>query len=69
MKVEKWGDDVANRSPAEIVELLDLKEGDEVDIRVSGPDTFDIEKYEGCSGRSVRVACRVHRRHPGAARG
>jgi hypothetical protein len=44
------------------------KWGDEVDIRVSGPDTFDIEKYGGCSGRSVRVACRVHRRHPGAAR-
>ena len=51
MKVEKWGDDLAIRLPAEIVEILDLKEGDEVDIRVSGPDTFDIEKHGGRSGR------------------
>jgi antitoxin component of MazEF toxin-antitoxin module len=64
MKVEKWDDDLAIRLPAEVVELLDVKEGDEVDIRVSGPDTFDIEKRGDCSGRSVRVP----RRHPGAAR-
>ena len=68
MKVEKWGDDLAIRLPAEVVEFLDLKEGDEFDIRISGPDTFDIEKHGDCSGRGVRVACRTHQRHPGAAR-
>jgi antitoxin MazE len=68
MKVEKWGDDLAIRLPDEVVELLDLKEGDEVDVRISGPDTFDIEKHGGRSGRSVRVVCRLLQRHPGAAR-
>jgi antitoxin component of MazEF toxin-antitoxin module len=68
MKVEKWDDDLAIRLPAEVIEFLDPREGDEVNIRVSAPDTFDIEKHADCSGSSVRVACRVHQRHPGAAR-
>jgi len=55
MKVEKWGDDLAIRLPAEIVEALDLKEGDEVDIRVSGPDTFDIERTRGTERMLVRL--------------
>ena len=55
MKVENWGDDLAIRLPAEIVELLDLKEGDEVDIRVSGPDTFDIERTRGAERMLVRL--------------
>jgi antitoxin MazE len=55
MKVEKWGDDIAIRLPPEIVERLDLKEGDEVDIRVSGPDTFDIERTRGTERMFVRL--------------
>ena len=55
MKVETWGDDLAKRLPAEIVEFLDLKEGDEVDIRVSGPDTFDIERTRGSERMLVRL--------------
>ncbi len=37
MKVEKWGDELAIRLSAEVVELMDLKEGDEVDIGSSAP--------------------------------
>jgi antitoxin MazE len=55
MKVEKRGDDLAIQPPAEIVELLNLKEGDEVDIRVSGPDTFDIELTQGAERMLVRL--------------
>jgi antitoxin MazE len=55
MKVEKWGDDLAIRLPTEIVERLDLKDGDEVDIRVSGPDTFDIERTRGTERMVVRL--------------
>jgi antitoxin MazE len=60
MKVEKWGDDLAIRLPAEIVEFLDLEEGDEVDIRVSGPDTFDIERTRGIG----RMLVRLHKAAP-----
>ena len=61
MKVEKWGDDLAIRLSAEIVEFLDLKEGDEVEVRVSGPDTFDIERTRGTERRFVRLGS--HKRH------
>jgi antitoxin MazE len=55
MKVEKRDDDLAIRLSAEIVELLGLKEGDEVDVRVSGPDTFDIERTRGAERMLVRL--------------
>jgi antitoxin MazE len=35
MQVSKWGDSLAVRLPEDVVEALDLKEGDEVDVRVA----------------------------------
>jgi antitoxin MazE len=43
MRVSKWGNSLAIRIPASVVEALELKEGDEVDIRVAGTRTFDSE--------------------------
>jgi antitoxin MazE len=43
MQVSKWGNSLAIRLPAVIVEALKLKEGDEVDIRVVGTRAFDVE--------------------------
>ena len=34
MQVSKWDDTLAVRLPVEVVESLDLKEGDEIDIQV-----------------------------------
>jgi antitoxin MazE len=42
MQVSKWGNSLAIRLPAVIVEALKLKEGDEVDIRVAGTRAFDV---------------------------
>jgi antitoxin MazE len=42
MQVAKWGNSLAVRIPAAIVELLQLKEGDEIDIRVAGQREFDV---------------------------
>jgi len=44
MRVCKWGDDLAVRLPSAIVEALNLKEGDEIDIRVAGEREFDIDR-------------------------
>jgi antitoxin MazE len=41
MQVAKWGNSLAIRIPAAIVEVLQLKEGDEVEIRVA--DTRQLE--------------------------
>jgi antitoxin MazE len=42
MKVAKWGNSLAIRLPAVIVELLALKEGDEIDIQVAGCRELDV---------------------------
>jgi antitoxin MazE len=44
MQVAKWGNSLAVRLPATVVEALGLKEGDEIEIRVAGERTFDIER-------------------------
>ncbi len=40
MRVAKWGNSVAIRLPAAVVEALSLREGDEILIDVSGPRPF-----------------------------
>ena len=42
MQVSKWGNSLAIRLPAAIVELLELKEGDDIEVRVAGTRTLDI---------------------------
>lgn len=43
MQVARWGNSLAVRLPATVVEALQLKEGDEIDIRIVGERAFDIE--------------------------
>lgn len=44
MQVSKWGNSLAIRLPATVVEALKLKEGDEVEVRVAGKRTFDVAR-------------------------
>jgi antitoxin MazE len=44
MRVSKWGNSLAIRLPAVVVEALELKEGDEVEVTLAGRRTFDIER-------------------------
>jgi antitoxin MazE len=44
MQVAKWGNSLAVRIPASIVEVLDLKEGDDIEIRVPSDRAFEIAK-------------------------
>lgn len=44
MRVAKWGNSLAIRLPAVVVEALELKEGDEIEVRVAGPHTFDLDR-------------------------
>lgn len=46
VKVEKWGDDLAVLLPESVIEPLELKEGDEVEIFVTGPRQFEIVKVK-----------------------
>ena len=44
MQVSKWGNSLAVRLPAAVVEALDLKEGDEIEISVAGKRDFKIAR-------------------------
>jgi antitoxin MazE len=44
MQVAKWGNSLAVRLPAAVVNVLRLKIGDEIEIRVAGIRTFDISR-------------------------
>jgi len=42
VQVGKWGNSLAVRLPAAVVEVLGLKEGDQVEIEIAGPRNFRI---------------------------
>ena len=55
MKVEKWDNELAIRLSAEVLELMGLKEGDDIDVRIAGTDAFDIERTQGNERIRVRL--------------
>ncbi|MAO40921.1 MAG: AbrB family transcriptional regulator [Pseudohongiella sp.] len=44
MQVSKWGNSLAIRIPAAVSEALKLKEGDDIEVVVSGLRTFEIRR-------------------------
>lgn len=44
MQVSKWGNSLALRLPAAVVDALGLKEGDDIEIVVAGERTFEVKK-------------------------
>lgn len=44
MQVAKWGNSLAVRLPATVVEALGLKEGDQIEIRISGDREFEVTR-------------------------
>lgn len=44
MHVARWGNSLAVRIPSAIVEALDLKPGDEIEIRVAEDRVFEISR-------------------------
>jgi antitoxin MazE len=47
MQVAKWGNSLAVRIPAAVVEVLGLKEGDEIEIHVADARTFAVARKPG----------------------
>lgn len=55
MKVARWGNSLAVRLPAAVVEALELKEGDEVEIRVDDPRSLTVAKKPDIEEMFARV--------------
>ncbi len=59
MQVAKWGNSLAVRLPAAVVEALGLEAGDEIEIQVAGARTFELRKKPG--GRELLASLRKFR--------
>ncbi len=44
MRLFKWGNSLAVRLPAVVVEALDFKEGDEIEISIAGKRDFKLAR-------------------------
>lgn len=55
MQVAKWGNSLAVRLPAAVVEALQLKAGDDIDIHVMGERGFGVEKAPGARELLARL--------------
>jgi antitoxin MazE len=61
MKVAKWGNSLAVRLPAAVVEALDLKEGDEIAVTISDRRALEVERD---SSREEALARLMQLRRP-----
>lgn len=44
MQVSKWGNSLAVRFPVSLVQALDLKQGEEIDLHLVGERSFEVTK-------------------------
>ena len=64
MRVSKWGNSLAVRLPAAVLEALGIKEGDDIEIEVVGARAFEVKKAP--SARELLARLRKYRgRLPG----
>jgi len=59
MQVAKWGNSLAVRLPAVVVEALKLKEGDDIEIQVAGERSFEVKR--AASPRELLAQLRKYR--------
>lgn len=55
MQVSKWGNSLAVRLPAAVVEALDLKEGDDIEIMIAGSRAFEVSKTPDATDTLARL--------------
>lgn len=55
MQISKWGNSLAIRLPAAVVEALGLREGDDVTLHAAGKHALEIEKTPGVKELLARL--------------
>ena len=55
MQISKWGNSLAVRLPSAVVEALDLKEGDQIEIQVAGKRKFEIARDRNTEKARERI--------------
>ncbi len=60
MQVSKWGNSLAIRLPAAVVEVLNLKDGDQVQVEAVSARTLHLQRADA-SDQAVLARLRAHR--------
>jgi antitoxin MazE len=55
MQVSKWGNSLAIRLPASVVEALKLHEGDEIEVVIADERVFQVKKKPGTEAILARL--------------
>jgi antitoxin MazE len=55
MQIAKWGNSLAVRIPAAVVEAMSLREGDNVEVHVAGKRSFALTKKAGAKELLARL--------------
>jgi antitoxin MazE len=55
MQLAKWGNSLAVRLPAAVVEALNLREGDDIEIEVADSGHFGIRKKPDAAALLARI--------------
>jgi len=55
MQVSKWGNSLAVRLPTTVVDALDLKEGDQIEIRIAADRVFEVGRDQSKSRALARL--------------
>lgn len=61
MQVAKWGNSLAVRLPAAVVEALALKEGDDITLHICGARVIEVERTPGADELFERVRRLKHK--------
>lgn len=59
MQVSKWGNSLAIRLPAAVVEIMGLKEGDDVEVLVAGEHRIEVARK--ADNREILARLRKYR--------
>ena len=59
MQVSKWGNSLAIRLPAAVVEIMGLKEGDDVEVLVTGEHQIEVARK--ADNREILARLRKYR--------
>ena len=55
MRISKWGNSLAIRLPASVVEALELHEGDDIEVVIADDRVFQIKKKPGKEALLARL--------------
>lgn len=55
MQVSKWGNSLAVRLPSDVVSALNLKEGDQIEIRIAEDRVFEVRRDQSKTRALARL--------------